>query len=480
MASRLLTVRFCSGIKPTPGKQIAYPDTQVRGLELRVCGDGRKAWSLRYRNREGKQKRLALGAFPAVDLVDACTAALLHLGRVAGGADPVVEKKRAVEQARSRALVTFDSLAEAYLEACERGEWQPKGKPQRPRTVADSRACHRRHVTKVIGHLPVTDIRRTTVRQLLREMVARGIEAQTKRTHAFIRQVFAWAIAEFDDEVVKFNPAVGFSLIGRVKARHRVYSDDELQVLWNGLKSPEALTLPGKTGPLKIGMSRQMAIVVQLVAVTLQRKSEVAGMHEAELDLVARTWRVPGERAKNGWPQLVPLSRLAIDLIEEAKRLRREVDEANGVKPTNQPRLIFPSRNDPCLAVRSDSITHAMRKVVPALGLTNLTVHDLRRTGSTAMTSERLRVTPFIRSKVLGHRTDAGGGASVSMLHYDANEYVVDKRDALDRWATLLASIVGDRGPDVAANENVPRGEGEPKSGDPDAHRFTRDDGLHG
>lgn len=466
MAARLLTARFCSGIKPVPGKQISYPDTQVRGLELRVCGDGRKAWSLRYRNREGKQKRLALGAFPAVELVDARTAALLHLGKVAGGGDPVVEKKREVEQARARALVTFDSLADAYLEACERGEWQPKGKPQRPRTIADSRACHRRHVTKVIGALPVTEIRRTTVRQLLRDMVAKGIEAQTKRTHAFIRQVFAWAIAEFDDEVVKFNPAVGFSPIGRVKARSRVYNDGELRTLWNGLKTPEALHLPGKTGPLKIGMSRPMAIIVQLVAVTLQRKFEVAGMHERELDFVARTWLVPGERTKNGWPQLVPLSRLAIDLIEEAKRLRHESDEACGGKPSNEPRLIFPARNDPRLAVRSDSITHAMRKVVPALGLTNLTVHDLRRTGSTALTSERLRVTPFIRSKVLGHRTDAGGGASVSMLHYDANEYVVDKRDALERWAKLLAEIVGDRGPDRAANENVP-------SGDPNRHLST-------
>lgn len=473
MAARLLTARFCSGIKPTPGKQIAYPDTQVRGLELRVCGDGRKAWSLRYRNREGKQKRLALGAFPAVELVDARTAALLHLGKVAGGGDPVVEKKREVEQARARALVTFDSLAEAYLEACERGEWQPKGKPQRPRTIADSKACHRRHVTKVIGHLPVSDIRRTTVRQLLRDMIAKGIEAQTKRTHAFIRQVFAWAIAEFDDEVVKFNPAVGFSPIGRVKARGRVYSDQELRVLWNGLKTPETLSLPGKTGPLKIGMSRQMTIIVQLVAVTLQRKSEVAGLHERELDLVARTWRVPGDRTKNGWPQLVPLSKLAIDLIEEAKRLRREIEEASGAKPSNEPRLVFPARNDPSLAVRSDSITHAMRKAIPALGLRDLTVHDLRRTGSTALTSERLRVTPFIRSKVLGHRTDAGGGASVSMLHYDANEYVVDKRDALDRWAKLLTEIVGDRGPDLAANENAPRGEGAPKSGDPGAHRFT-------
>jgi integrase len=464
MPATVLTARFCEGVKPTPKRQISYPDAQVRGLEFRVSGDGRKSWSFRYRTADGKQKRLSLGPFPAVDLAAARTAALKTVADVAQGGDPVVEKRLEKEKAEARALNTFDSLAEAYFEACERGEWQPKGKPQRLRTIADSRACHRRYVTDVIGKTPVSEIGRTTIRQLLRGMAAKGIEAQTKRTHAFIRQVFAWAIAEFDDEVVRFNPAVGFSPIGRVKPRARVYSDAELRTLWNGLKAPETLTLDGVKGPRPIGVSRQMGIIVQLVAVTLQRKAEVAGMHEQELDLVARTWLIPGERTKSGWPQLVPLTSLAIDLIEEAKRLSRRIEIEEGAKPSNAPRLIFPARNNLETPVRGDSITHAMRKVVPALGLSNLTVHDLRRTGSTLMTSERLRVTPFIRSKVLGHRSDAGGGAAVSMLHYDANEYVSDKRDALERWARLLRQIVDDGGPDRAANENTPLRSGSGRS----------------
>ena len=90
-----------------------------------------------------------------------------------------------------------------------------------------------------------------------------------------------------------------------------------------------------------------MAIVVQLVAVTLQRKAEVAGMHERELDLVARTWLVPGERTKNGWPQLVPLSRLAIDLIEEAKRLRREIEDDAGAKPSQRAAADLPGPQRP-------------------------------------------------------------------------------------------------------------------------------------
>ena len=40
------------------------------GLELRVSGEGRKAWSMRYRTLEGQQRRVSLGTFPAVQLAD--------------------------------------------------------------------------------------------------------------------------------------------------------------------------------------------------------------------------------------------------------------------------------------------------------------------------------------------------------------------------------------------------------------------------
>ena len=59
------------------------------------------------------------------------------------------------------------------------------------------------------------------------------------------------------------------------------------------------------------------------------------------------------------------------------------------------------------------------------------------------MTSERLGVMPFIRSKVLGH-IDHGGGSSVSATFYDANDYIADKRRALEAWERLLLEIVGE------------------------------------
>lgn len=86
-------------------------------------------------------------------------------------------------------------------------------------------------------------------------------------------------------------------------------------------------------------------------------------------------------------------------------------------------------------------MNHALAQVLSAREIVNGTIHDIRRTGSTIMTSERLGISPFIRSKVLGHN-DAGGGAQVSATHYDANSYLSEKRRALDAWQELLMQVV--------------------------------------
>ena len=95
--------------------------------------------------------------------------------------------------------------------------------------------------------------------------------------------------------------------------------------------------------------------------------------------------------------------------------------------------------------MKPDSLTHALSGVFKALGIEKATTHDLRRTGSTALTSERLRVSPFIRSLVLSHVAKDDGGAAVSREHYDANSYIAEKRRALEAWEGLLLEVVGER-----------------------------------
>lgn len=435
-----LTDKAVLAAKADPGARIELWDEQTPGLCLRVTDRGKRVWIWRYRTLDGRQPRLTLADYSTQHGLKWAREQVEELRvRVRKGEDPAGELRTAKAKAKLQPLRTFDDVADAFLEASERGHWKPRRKQKRPRTIADERGILARNVRPVLGDLRVEDVDRRAIRKLLNDMLDRGIGAQTNRTHAVIRQVFAYALAE---ERVAVNPAAGIDKPATEKPRSRILSDAELDLFWRTLQNwPSDLRLPAEDGDeegRRVYVGRPLRIALQLATLLLVRRNEVAGMATAELDLDQRVWIIPGERMKGGQPHLVPLPSRAVELIREAMVLAKA-----GRK--EQPAYVFPSPRDVEQPIRPHSVTHAMVGICTALGINGASPHDLRRTGSTVMTSERLGVLPFIRSRVLSHQGDTGGGAAVSMIHYDVNTYATEKRRALEAWQALLLRVVGER-----------------------------------
>lgn len=438
MATVKLTDKSVVSAKAKAGQRLELWDSSTPGLCLRVTGSS-KVFVYRYRTEDGRQPRLTLGDYsPAFTLADAREAAQRARVQVRAGGDPAEERRRGRALAKAQPLKTFNDLADAFLLASERGEWRPRGKTKRDRTIRDERGILRRHARPVLGELRLEAIDRHAIRGLLRSMAAASIGAQTNRTHAVIRQVLAYGVAE---ERLTVNAAAGLARVAEEKPRSRVLSDDELAALWSGLNNPAELRLPpqdGKNEGAKVHVSRPVAIALQLCGLLLQRRGEVAGMRLDELDLEQRTWTIPAARMKGGASHLVPLSARAVELVKEALTLAAEGRE-------KRPPVVFPGRGDPTRGVHPDTLSHAMQDVVRALSLKPATPHDLRRTGATNMTSERLAIIPFVVSRVLAHRTDTGGAAAVTLAHYALHDFTPEKRRALEGWEDLLLVIVGER-----------------------------------
>jgi integrase len=438
MPTLKLTDKAVSGAKAGKGQRLELWDEQTPGLCLRVSDTGKRVWIWRYRTLDGRQPRLSLGDYSDRFGLKWARGEVEELRvRVRKGEDPAGDRRQARAAAKAEPLRTFNELADAYLTACEKGHWKPRRKQKRARTLADERGVLRRNVRPVLGERRLESIDKRAIKALLTAMMDRGIGAQTNRTHAIIRQVFAYAVAE---ERLGLNPAAGIDKPATERPRDRVLSDDELSLFWGTLQRwPNDLRLPSAEGEeqgRRVYVGRPLRIALQLAALLLVRRNEVAGMAVAELNLEQRVWIIPGERMKGGQPHLVPLPPRAVQLIREAMVL---------AKRKEQPAHVFPSPHDVEKPIRPDSVTHAMVGICAALGVKNAAPHDLRRTGSTAMTSERLGIAPFIRSKVLSHQGDTGGGAAVSMVHYDVNTYAAEKRRALEAWEGLLLRIVGER-----------------------------------
>src|SRR5215213_5671843 len=94
------------------------------GLFLLIASTGGKLWRLAYRF-DGKQKTLALGAYPAVSLADARKKRDSAKAQLADGIDPAVAKKAAKRVAKAAASNTFEQIAREWHQNLTEG-WTAK------------------------------------------------------------------------------------------------------------------------------------------------------------------------------------------------------------------------------------------------------------------------------------------------------------------------------------------------------------------
>jgi integrase len=186
------------------------------------------------------------------------------------------------------------------------------------------------------------------------------------------------------------------------RPRDRVLSDDELAaVLRTGM------TLPDPYGS-----------IVMFLALTGQRRSEVANMRWEELDLDKGLWTIPARRTKTRRSHVVHLTPQMVALLP----LRQE----------DQP-LVFPSAQG-----KTYEYFSAMKKRHDAAsGVTGWVLHDLRRTVATGMAA--LGVAPHVADKILNHQSGAISGIAAV---YQRHEFMAERKAAIELWSRHVAKIL--------------------------------------
>jgi len=417
-----LTDDFLKSVNGEPGKRLEYRDDKEPGLIFRVTDKGVRTWSVRYRNAAGEHRRKNLGGFPTIGLAKARTLAREAKGLVAVGGDPVAVVKAAKAEERRQRLHTIDGLADAYFDAAVAGTHRggPVAKPKRPGTIAEERRVYDKLVKPTFGDRAVASVTRQEISDFVAKQ-SRKAKSNGRHCRNIIRQLMSYAVRE---GVREHNPALDIA-VAMPTARRRVLSDDELRAFWSAAERPDEIK--------DLTLSRLMGIALRMAAVTMQRGGEVVGMRWDEIDRPAKTWLIPPERMKGKKAHAVPLSDLALALLDEAAA------EAEG----NGSDYVFPSpRSEEDVHIDRRAFSRAMNRLVDAIKMSGATPHDLRRTGATALTSERIGIPRFIVSQVIAHAGDTGGAAAVTGQHYDVNDYLREKRRALDAWAALLLQIV--------------------------------------
>lgn len=364
------------------------------GFALRVFPSGEKSWVFIY-TFQGRKRRMTLGKYPTMTLKKAKSEHRKALDMLQNDKkDPAFEKQK--EKAETRDSSTIEGLIEEYIKI--------HAEPNKRSWKEDQRMLNK-DVRPAWGKRKAKDITRHDVIQLLDKIKVRGSPIIANRTFACMRRMFNFAIKR---AILDASPCIMIEAPAKENRRDRYLSTEEIKIFWYGLDNAP--------------MSQAIKLALKFLLVTAQRKSEVISAEWSEIDFTTNIWTIPADKAKNKSAHRVPLSKLALELLAEIKKI-------NG-----DSRWLFPSEriNAP---IRGQSVDHALRRsshVFP--NVKSFCVHDCRRTAATHMAG--LRISGETLSRILNHAKKG-----VTEQHYIKHGYDDEKRHALDAWARKLKEI---------------------------------------
>lgn len=339
-----LTDTACRNAK---ARSALYKLSDGGGLQLWVQPNGARLWRLAYRFG-GKQKLLAIGAYPIISLADARRARddakrILILGN-----DPV-QSKRALEAARASGKTTFRAIGEEYVAKLKR--------EGRAEATISKTEWLLSFAYPAIGGREVKEIAPADVLAVLRVVERRGRHETARRLRSTIGCVFRYGVATARAE------------------------DDPTLALRGALTTPivtprAAVTEPKAFGALLRaidGFDGQPTTraALKLMALLFPRPGELRMAEWSEFDLDSSLWTIPAARTKMRRPHRVPLSR-------QATRILKELGEITG-----KGKLVFPCVRTVARPISENTLNAGLRRLGYAKD--QATAHGFRATASTLL-----------------------------------------------------------------------------------------------
>ncbi len=358
----------------------------------------------RYRGKEGKQRAISCGAWPALTLKKIRLERDGYRAAVSRGEDPLEDRRaakleREADQAAavSREQARLTELAELQARMTVNtlfDRWSTTELTRRKNGGAEVCRMMRKDVLPEIGDMAVGDVRKGHVAAMLDKVKARGGTSIAGILLTLTRQMFRYAVAR---DFIEADPTMLLqkkTFSGKSVERDRVLSEAEIRELKNNL--PLARLHP----------ATEAALWIQLA--TCCRVGELLKAEWTHLDLEKGTWFIPAGNAKNKDEHTIHLSAFAVakfKALQEVQTSLRWVYPAS--KPLTDGSETHIDEKSITKQVRDRQRTTDIKGRSKKTGVLVLsggewTPHDLRRTGATIM--GELGVDGDVIDRCLNHR----------------------------------------------------------------------------
>ena len=277
---------------PTPSSDVVYWDAAYPGFGVKVTPKGRKVFIVLYRTggAGSNLRKYTIGPYGRVTL---------HQARMAAQKVFAAKLEGGIRQPRSGKPSDESWQIESMI--C----WKIH-RPTICHRTARSREISRllrREVGKPWAGRSIHEITKRDVVEVISAIEQRGAPGAANKTLKSIKTFLRWCVGR---AVLDRSPAEGVPLPAKEVARDRVLNDQELaQVIL------AARRIGGPYGG-----------IVEFLALTGQRREEVAGLKWDELDLAQRIWTIPKARTKNAKAHIVHLSEASVRRAETGRPAR--------------------------------------------------------------------------------------------------------------------------------------------------------------
>jgi integrase len=367
-----------------------------RGLNLEISPRGGKWWRFRY-TFKGKPNRISLGVYPDISLAQARERCEEARKLIAQGIDPSASKKevKAEEQIQHE---TFEVIATEWF-----GKYQHTWTKNTAETII-SRL--RKDIFPYIGKRPIREISAPELLAVLRRIEGRGAVETARRDRQKCGEIFRYGIATGRAErdiAADLQGAIPPPTKRHFASIHEPKEIGELLRACDGYKGSLVVRCALKLAPL-----------------TFVRPGELRHAAWAEISLENAEWRIPAERMKMKEKHIVPLSKQAIEVLEEIYPL------------TGTSHYIFPGERSWSRPMSENAVLAALRRLGYARG--EMTGHGFRSMASTILHEQGWESN--IIERQLSH-----GDRNKIRAAYNFAEYLPERRKMMQSWADYLESL---------------------------------------
>lgn len=385
-------------IRQSKPQERDYKLADYEGLYLLVRSTGAKLWRLNFRFA-GKQKSLALGAYPAVTLAEAREGRDAARKLLANGTDPSV-KRRLEKIAAAAGGNSFREVAEELL--------AKQGREGRAEMTLKKNRWLLEPAFQIFGDRPIGEITAPELLHALRKFEVRGRYESARRMRTVAGMVFRYAIA-----TGRATRDISLDLRGALtapKTKHRA-----------------AITAPAEVGALLRAIDGYTGqpttrLALQLSAMVFVRPGELRHARWPEFDLSEAVWSIPAETMKMDRPHRVPLARQAIAIIRDLYKI------------TGQGEFLFPAITSVRRPMSENTLNSALRRL--GYSKDEVTAHGFRTTASTLL-NEMGRWSRDAIERQLAHQEED----DVRRAYMHAAEFWSERVQMMQVWADYLEQL---------------------------------------